>query len=76
MTNENKLSYVLIEPCGCVIGACSGSNPKDVAETLKDWLPHVSRGASVERKSAEWVRENWGHCEKHQPEPELQMALI
>ncbi len=56
--------YIAVKSCGCVVAAIvdDGTRPKDTAKAISDW---VRRGAVVERKTVEWVRENMKFCDHH-----------
>lgn len=63
MPMETELmSYAGIKKCGCCVAAAV-DNPEHKAETAKEVAKWIREGLTIERKTKQWVKENFTICE-------------
>jgi hypothetical protein len=63
---SDKRTYVGIKPCGCKTAAMmvEGFSMDEICEFIESCK---QRGMEVELHDTQWVQENYGFCEQHQP---------
>lgn len=69
--SDAELSYAGVMPCGCCLFVTSPRGAKE-ADARRTMSAILREGGSIERVSAEWVRENFGpkeSCAIHRPKP-------
>jgi hypothetical protein len=70
--SEDKLTYLGIKPCGCVVAMlCPGRRSESSsAEIITEWL---REGLNIERSTVSWVHEHgFKQCDMHAGQPQQQ----
>jgi len=61
MINDENSCYVGIKDCGCAVAAMviNSEHKKENAKEIAKW---IREGLTIERKSVQWVNENFKRC--------------